>query len=52
MVDLCLPLSAGGYVQAAFGAAGAGGRGKTDPRAAWEAVPAEGAESNAGKIPG
>ncbi len=41
-----------GHVQASFGAAGAGGRGEADPRAAWETGPAEGAESNAGNIPG
>ncbi len=42
----------GGHVRAAFGAAGAGGRGESDPRAAWEAGPAEETESNAGNIPG
>ncbi len=41
-----------GHIRAAFGAAGAGGRGETDPRAAWEAGPAKRAESNAGNIPG
>ncbi len=41
-----------GHVQVSFGAAGAGGRGEADPRAAWETGPAEGAESNAGNIPG
>ncbi len=41
-----------GHIQAAFGAAGAGGRGETDPRAAWEEGPAEQMESNAGNIPG
>ncbi len=40
-----------GHIRAAFGAAGAGGREKADPRAAWEAAPAEGVESNTGNIP-
>ncbi len=41
-----------GHVRAAFGAAGAGGRGETDPRAAGETGPAEETESNAGNITG
>ncbi len=41
-----------GYVRAAFGAAGPGGRGVADRWAAEEAGPAEGAESNTGNIPG
>ncbi len=41
-----------GHVRAAFGAAGAGGRGETDPRAAWETGPAEETDSNSGNIPG
>ncbi len=44
MADLCLPLCAG---EDTFG-----GRGETDPRAAWETGPAEETESNAGNISG
>ncbi len=50
MADLCLSLCASeDTFEAAFGAAGAGGRGETDPRAACETGPAEETESNAGK---
>ncbi len=53
MADLCLSLSAGEDTsRASFGAAGAGGRGEADRRAAGKAGPAEGVENNAGNIPG
>ncbi len=41
-----------GHVRVAFSAAGAGGCGEVDPRAAGDSGPAKGAESNAGNIPG
>ncbi len=53
MADLCLSLSAGEdtFKLHSVGA-GAGGRGETDPQAAWEVGPAEETESNTGNILG